>query len=187
VLINEGATTERIAQQLSVPSSRVNDLRAVMKAESRLNEYGLAGNGFKEIHMKQLGRLDLLAKPFTEFANLSRDAGLSAGDMKNLAKRVKDKPSEEEQVALLGDERKALSDQIKQHKLTGNGKPPAARRAKQSLSQFLSVTKESDISVERAPERMEEQLQVLRRSAERIEALIEAQEAAAVEAGVILT
>ena len=158
-----------------------------MNAETKLAELGLQGNGFKEAHMKTLGRIDLLAKPFGELVTLSRDAGLSAGDVKNLAKRAKAESSEEAQLRLLANEREALSDQIKQHKLTGNGKPPAARRAKQSLSQFLGVTEKPETVVERAPERMEEQLNVLRKSAQRLEAVIEAQEAAAREAGVILT
>jgi hypothetical protein len=187
VLIGEGATTERITQQLSVPQSRVGDLRAIMKAETKLSDLGLSGNGFKVAHMKALGRVDLLTKPFAELVTLSRDAGLSSGDMSNLAKRVKAESSEAAQLQLLAHERDALSDQIKQHKELGNGKPPVARRAKQSLSQFLAVSEKPEIVVERAPERMEEQLHVLRQSKLRLEALIDVQEAAAIEAGVILT
>jgi DNA-binding transcriptional regulator YhcF (GntR family) len=186
VLITEGATTERIMQHLSVPQSRVHELRAIMKAESKMAELGLGRNGFKTAHMKALGRIDLLAKPFAELVKLSHDAGLSSGDLTNLAKRVKAENSEEAQLQALASERNALSDQIRQHKLMGNGKPPAARRAKQSLSQFLSVTTAPETVVERAPERMEEQLSVLRQSRQRLEALIEAQEAAAAEAGVTL-
>lgn len=186
VLINEGATTERITQHLSVTQSQVGNLRAVMKAEAKLAELGLAGNSFKTAHMKALGRIDLLARPFTELVKLAHDAGLSSGDLNNIAKRVKSETSEEAQLQLLTDERLALGEQIKQHKETGNGKPPAARRAKQSLSQFLAITTSPELTIERAPERMEEQLGVLRRSQERLQAMIDAQEKAAVEAGVTL-
>jgi hypothetical protein len=186
VLISEGATTERITQHLSVTQSQVANLRAVMKAETKLAELGLEGNSFKTAHMKALGRIDLLAKPFAELVKLAHDAGLSSGDLTNIAKRAKAETSEAEQLQLLADERVALAEQIKQHKETGNGKPPAARRAKQSLSQFLAVTTSPELTIERAPERMEEQLSILRRSQERLQAMIDAQQQAAVEAGVNL-
>lgn len=186
VLINESATTERIKQHLSVTESQVGNLRAVMKAEAKLAELGMAVNSFKTAHMKALGRIDLLAKPFGELVRLAHDAGLSSGDLNNIAKRVKAETSEEAQLKLLADERVALGEQIKQHKETGNGKPPAARRAKQSLSQFLAITTAPELTIERAPERMEEQLIVLRRSQERLQAMINAQQQAAVDAGVTL-
>ena len=79
-----------------------------------------------------------------------------------------------------------MRERIDEHKRTGNGKPPAARRAKQSLSGFMGITESPTELVERNPERIEAQLKVLRRAQMLLNEIVELQESEAQRAGVEL-
>jgi hypothetical protein len=96
------------------------------------------------------------------------------------------KNSEVEQVALLNQEREDLRERIDEHKRTGNGKPPAARRAKQSLSGFMGITNNPDELVERNPDRIASQLKTLRSAQALLNHIITMQEAEARRAGIEL-
>ena len=185
-LLADDATTERVMEHVSVEASRVRNMRAQMSGENRVETAGLARNGFSVAHLKAFGRADLMAKPLNGVIRLVHDTGMSSKETGDLIKRLRTKSSETEQVELLEQERVDLRERIDEHKRTGNGKPPAARRAKQSLSGFMGITDSATDLVERNPERIAAQLGVLRRAQMLLNEIVELQESEAQRAGVEL-
>jgi hypothetical protein len=181
-----GATTERVMEHVSVEATRVRNMRAQMAGEELVEALGMTRNGFSIAHLKAFGRANLLTEPLSEIIRLTNESGMSAKETNELAKRVRALGSEAEQLALLTQEREDLRERIDEHKRTGNGKPPAARRAKQQLSGFMGIADEPQQMVERNPDRMESQLQTLRRAEALLSEIIALQEAEAKRAGVML-
>jgi DNA-binding transcriptional MerR regulator len=185
-LLANGATTERIMEHVSVEAGRVRNMRAQIAGEERVETAGLTRNGFSLAHLKTFGRAELMDEPLNGVIRLAHDSGLSAGETGDLVKKLRAQGSEVEQVALLNQEREDLRERIDEHKRTGNGKPPAARRAKQSLSGFMGITNNPDELVERNPDRIASQLKTLRSAQALLNHIITMQEAEARRAGIEL-
>ena len=185
-LLADDATTERVMEHVSVEAGRVRNMRAQMTGEERVEAAGLARNGFSIAHLKAFGRVELMNEPLNGVIQLVHDTGMSSKETGELMKRLRAKGSEAEQMQMLNQERNDLRERIDEHKRTGNGKPPAARRAKQSLSGFMSIAEAPEQIVERNPDRMESQLKTLRSAQLLLNQIIELQESEAQRAGVEL-
>lgn len=135
--IERGYKAEEIARAIGLKPASVSAVRKEIEAEKKLERVGLGSNGeMKGASLRALGNskvLDLNDVPYKELATLAADAGLNASEIVSTAKAAKETGSDAAQVELIQKERVELGDRIREHGLTGAGKPPVSRQLRQHL------------------------------------------------------
>jgi hypothetical protein len=139
-LIELNWKAEQIARAIGVQKNIVGAVRREIDAEKKLTKVGLDGNGsLKGASLRALGQTPVLAlndAPYREVALLAADAGLNQGEIVALAKAAKEQGGDVQALELIAKEREEFSERIREHELTGAGKPPVARQLRQALGRI---------------------------------------------------
>lgn len=121
-------TAERVAELLSVTTSRVTAVFAQRKAEQRAQRLGVSFNGsVTSSSRSMLGQRGekLNDQPFAAITRLAQDAGLTNEELRDLCNRVQaETGSDEEKVAVVDAERNARQAQIENYRATSRRRPP---------------------------------------------------------------
>jgi len=154
-----GWLNEQIGRAIGVKASTVTAVRKEVEAEQKLEKVGLAVNGdddsIKGASLRALGGKDVLALndvPFKTLAELARDAGFNASEIRDAAREAKDAGSDTSALAKLDTLKAEMSDRIRQKTLTGVGKPPVARQVRQHLGNVLKHEGHESEMLERNPD-----------------------------------
>lgn len=135
--IERGFKAEQIARAIGVRPASVTAVKKEIDAAAKLERVGLDSNGaLKGASLRALGAKEVLALndvPFKELALLAADAGLNAGEIVATAKAARDTGSDTGAVDYISKERTEFGDRIREHELTGSGKPPVSRQLRQRL------------------------------------------------------
>ena len=180
-LVNLNWKTDQIARAIGVQKNIVGAVKREIDAEKKLTKVGLDGNGaLKGASLRALGQTPVLAlndAPYREVAQLAADAGLNQGEIVALAKSAKESGSDADALALIASTRAEFVDRIREHALTGAGKPPVARQLRQGMgwiTKFAGTDPES--LVETNPVAIEAHVEALKQSISILTAVLTAQE-----------
>lgn len=136
-LIGLDWNAENIGRAVGVKPPVVTAIRKEIDAEAKLTKVGLDANGsLKGASLRALGNTTALAlndEPYKALATLAADAGLNATEIGAAAKDAKATGSDVAAIEYLATQRNEMADRIRQRELTGVGKPPLARQARQHL------------------------------------------------------
>jgi hypothetical protein len=141
-LVSLGWKSEQIGRAIGVKASGVSAVKQELAAQDKLKRVGMDTNGaLKGASLRALGNSQVLALndvPFRELASLAADAGFNAKEIQTTAKAAKALGSDEAALETIKSLRDENKDRIQEHRLTGQGKPPASRKLRQWLG---NVTK----------------------------------------------
>lgn len=139
-LVGLGWKAEQIARAIGVQKNIVGAVKREIDAVAKLEKVGLDGNGaLKGASLRALGQTPVLALndvPYREVALLAADAGLNQSEIITLAKSAKEQGGDVEALALISATRAEFAERIREHELTGAGKPPVARQLRQTLGRI---------------------------------------------------
>lgn len=145
-------TAERIAALLGVSSGLVNGVIAEQKARSRAGRLGVHVNGSVPVSMlRRLGQAPINDEPFRRMLKLTQDAGLSASELNELVRKVKDAGSDEKALELIDAERAERHSQISEYSAFGRSKPKGPSQLRQHLGFVLKHAEEPQKLVDHNP------------------------------------
>ncbi len=132
-----GWKSDQIGRAIGLKAAGVTAVKKEIDAAAKLQRIGMDPNGsIKGASLRALGAKDVLALndvPFRELATLAGDAGLNASEIGSTAKSARETGSDTAAVDLITKLRTELGDRIREHELTGVGKPPVSRQLRQHL------------------------------------------------------
>jgi hypothetical protein len=141
-LVALGWKAEQIGRAIGIRAAGVTQVKQELAAETKLKHVGLDVNGAaKGASLRALGNKDVLVLndvPYRELATLAVEAGFNASEIRSAAKAAKALGSDEEALETITALRQENKDRIREHDLTGHGRPPLSRRLRQWLG---NVTK----------------------------------------------
>lgn len=180
-LVSLNWKTEQIARAIGVQKNIVGAVKREIDAEKKLTKVGLDGNGaLKGASLRALGQTPVLAlndAPYREVAQLAADAGLNQGEIISLAKSAKESGSDADALAVISATRAEFADRIREHALTGAGKPPVARQLRQGMGWITKYAETDPESlVETNPVAIEAHVDALKQSISILTAVLAAQE-----------
>jgi hypothetical protein len=145
-----GLNNKRIQETIGVSANVVNRLRRLESARVRLHRMGMAPETLDILDI--LGANDLVAlnnEPFKRLTFLVKDAGLTSREASEIARRLKKDGSDEAAIESLKQYRAEMEGRIRDHALTGNGKPSMAARFRAAIGNVLAFEAKSADVVER--------------------------------------
>lgn len=171
-----GSTPKQIQRDMHVGASLANVVWNARRTKDKASELGIPLTGEMNNSMLRLfgGKIDKYTNPvWGRLLHIAQDAHLSVPQINDLMKRVETLPDEDARVRFLETERDAYSPAIR----TGSRvTPPHARRVKQGLGYLLKEDLAPDALAEKDPAKMQDYVQVLMESREKIDKVIYYQE-----------
>jgi hypothetical protein len=180
-LIGLNWKAEQIARAIGIQKNIVGAVKREIDAEAKLTKVGLDGNGsLKGASLRALGQTTVLVlndAPYREVAQLAADAGLNQSEIQALAKSAKDQGSDTDALAVIAATRAEFSERIREHELTGAGKPPVARQLRQALGRITKFEGTSPATlIETNPVAIQAHTEALAQSIAILTAVLAAQE-----------
>ena len=183
-MLTSGLTTDAIEELIGLPAARVNKAKRIRDAELRFDrvltdvadkEQVIASFGPKMALISQPRAAALHDEPWKRFAAFVRDANLNQNECKEMLDTLEAKQSDEDQIAYLTSVREENQVRIREHKLTGDGKPAPARQIKQKLGSILKARGSEENYVEIEPAKAEEYAREIKAAIEVLTTILEAQ------------
>lgn len=129
-------SNENIARSVGASPSTASQVRRERAGRDRLASLGLDPNDFDESSTRVLGSPDAMSlndAPFKALAELTLDAGFKTKEVQEVARAMKALGADKLALDHVAKFRKDQASRIKQHRLTGKGKPPMASQVRRSL------------------------------------------------------
>jgi hypothetical protein len=179
IFIERGFKSEQIARAIGLKPSSIAAVKKEIDAAKKLDRVGLGSNGeLRGASLRALGAKNVLVLndvPFKELAQLAADAGLNSGEIVSVAKAAKETGSDSEQVEVIQAERLELGDRIREHSLTGSGKPPVSRQLRQHLGFVTKFSGREQELIETDPKVTATHAEAVRNAVNVLNVLLEAQ------------
>lgn len=178
-LVALGWKIEQIGRAIGLKASSVSAVKREIDAAAKLKRVGLDPNGsMRGASLRALGSKDALSLndvPFKELARLATDASLNMGEIRAVAKEVKELGSDTTQVDKIAALRTEMGDRIRERELTGSAKPPLARQLRQHLGYVINHEGREPELLETDPKVAGQHLEALERAVKVLTSVLEMQ------------
>lgn len=127
---------EQIARAVGATSQTVTQVKRELAAEEKLVRVGLKTDDIKGASLRALGAekvVGLNDVPFKELSSLAADAGFNAAEISETAKQMRTLAADDKAIEYVHGLRKEMDARIREHALTGAGRPPVSRQLRQHL------------------------------------------------------
>lgn len=165
-MIAEGFKAEQIARALGIKPAGVTQVKKEIEAEAKLKRVGLGTNGsLKGASLRALGAKDVLAlndAPYRELAKLAADAGFNASEISSTAREIKETGADDASIKRIEELRVEMNDRIREHELTGVGKPPVSRQLRQHLGYVAKFVGREQELIETDPKVSEKHVETIK-------------------------
>lgn len=154
-----GLNNKRIMETTGLSISMINKVRRQEDAKARMTELAILPATVDQLDV--FGTAEFLAlhdEPYRRLVLFTTDAGLSMREAKGIAKEMAKARSEQDAIDIVTRYRAENADRIKEHSLTGNGKPSVLAKFKKALGAVLAFADDPRLCVERKPDFMEDHL-----------------------------
>ncbi len=180
-LIGLGWKPEQIGRAIGAKGSTVAQVKREINANSKLQKVGIATavlQQLKDASLRALGKdnaTGLNNEPFKSLAVLTADAGLTASEISAFADELRDAGSDATALKRLADLRVEMATRIREHALTGAGKPASSRQLRQHLGFLERFEGNAQELVEVNPATAQTHLDKLEQAKTILDAVIQAQ------------
>lgn len=177
--VSLGWRADQIARAIGVKPAGVTAVKKEIDAVAKLNRVGIDPNGsLRGASLRALGSKDVLSLndvPFKELASLATGAGLNVGEIAATAKEMKATGSDQGALERVQALRVELGDRIREHELTGVGRPPVSRRLRQHLGNVVKYDGREQELVETDPNVSGQHIEMVEKSVKVLTTLLEMQ------------
>lgn len=171
---------DQIGRAVGVTKQTVAAVKKEMAAEERLAKLGLRNGAIAGPSLRALGSETVLAlndEPYRQLTTLAVEAGLNTSEILDAAKDARATGSDVAALTKIADLRRESDERIKEHELTGGGKPPPSRMLRARLGYIAKYEDNPRIFVETNPSEAARHITEIERTLAVLEAVVRLQKA----------
>ena len=179
-LIAIGWKPEQIARATGLKTSLITQLRKELDAETKFAKIGFKHGDKLQPAIKRLfGSKEttiLNDVPYQKLLELALDANLNVTEVRELVKAMREIGSDAGMITFIDGKRDEMSDRIRDHHLSGNGKAPVSAQLRRHLGFILNQKDDIASLVELVPAAMDDHLTMVSLAIEILEQVKVSQE-----------
>lgn len=158
---------EQIARAVGATGQTVAQVKRELAAEEKLTRVGLKTDDIKGASLRALGAekvVSLNDVPFKELASLAADAGFNAAEISDTAKQMRSLAADDKAIEHVKGLRKEMGARIREHALTGAGRPPVSRQLRQHLGFINKFETSVSNLLESSPQNQQQTIEALEKA-----------------------